>query len=176
MKIIDSQGRLGGKISILDLGAILVILLVFIGIFVVPGPTGSIAQVGSTNKEPIEVNLLVRGLSIQNPEPLIQEFNNKTKVNIIIRNQPAGQIEIQKAEQLTNYVAVPQPDGSVKALPDPRPEVAFSINMILTMQGEGEMTDDGALLANQKVKIGSVIELDGSNYNFRGSVIDVHKL
>jgi hypothetical protein len=175
MKIIDSKGRLFGKISILDLGAILVILLVIIGIFIVPGPKGSIAQVGSANKDKIEVTLLVRGLSVKNSKPLIQEFNNKAKVNIIIRNQPAGQLEIQKAEELVNYVVVPQPDGTVKALPDPRPEVAFSLDMMLTAQSEGEMTNDGALIGNQKVKIGSIIELDGTNYNFRSSVIDVVK-
>jgi len=33
MKILDSQGRLFGKVSILDLGAALVILLVLVGIF-----------------------------------------------------------------------------------------------------------------------------------------------
>ncbi len=176
MKIIDSKGRLFGKISILDLGAILVILLVFIGIFIVPGPSGSIAQVGSANKDKIQLTLLVRGLNVKNPEPLIQEFNNKTKVNIIVRNQPAGQIEIQQAERLTNFVVVPQPDGSVKALEDPRRDTAFNIDMILTALGNGEMTNDGAVIANQKIKIGSVIELDGPNYNFRSSVIDVTKI
>jgi len=33
MKILDSQGRLFGKVSILDFGAALVILLVLVGIF-----------------------------------------------------------------------------------------------------------------------------------------------
>jgi hypothetical protein len=173
MNIIDSKGRLFGKISILDLGAGLVILLVFIGIFIVPGPTGSIAQVGNASTEKIEIELLVRGLSVKDPQALIQEFNNKSKTNIIIRNQPSGQLTIESAQPLINTVAVPQPDGSVKALPDPRPEVAFSTDMILTMRGDGQMTDDGAVIANQKVKMGNVIELDGKNYNFRGSVINV---
>ena len=173
MKIIDSKGRLFGKVSILDVGAIIVILLVFIGIFIIPGPTGSIAQVGNSNQEKILIELLVRGLSVKDPQALIAEFNNKTKTNIIIRNEPSGELTIKSAEQLINTVAVPQPDGSVKALPDPRPEVAFSTDMILTMVGEGQMSDDGAIIANQKIKMGTIIELDGQNYNFRGSVINV---
>lgn len=173
MKIIDSKGRLFGKVSILDLGAIIVILLVFIGIFIIPGPTGSIAQVGNSNQEKILIELLVRGLSVKEPQALIAEFNNKTKTNIIIRNEPSGELTIESAEQLINTVAVPQPDGSVKALPDPRPEVAFSTDMILTMVGEGQMSDDGAIIASQKIKMGTIIELDGTNYNFRGSVINV---
>lgn len=174
MKIVDSKGRLFGKVNILDLGAIAVIILVLIGIFIVPGPKGSIAQVGTGATDTIELNLLVRGLSIKDPNSLLNEFNQKSSINIIVRNEPAGQLTIESAEKLQNYVIVPQPDGSVKALPDPRPET-FSIDMMLLMTGKGQMTDDGAILANQKIKIGTVLELDGTNYNFRGSVIDVKK-
>ncbi len=175
MAIIDKKGRLFGKISILDLGAIAVILLVLIGIFIVPGPSGSIAQVGNASKDKIEINLLVRGLSLKNPKALISELNSQPEVNVIVRNEPAGKVKIKSAEHLVNHVAVPQPDGTVKSLPDPRPEVTFSTDMILILLGEGQMTDDGIVLANQKVKIGTTFELDGDNYNFRGSVIDVYK-
>ena len=37
MAIIDSQGRLFGKLSILDIGSALIILLVIAGIFLFPG-------------------------------------------------------------------------------------------------------------------------------------------
>lgn len=174
MKIIDSKGRLFGKVNILDLGAIAVIVLVLIGIFIIPGPQGSIAQVGNTATDTIELNLLVRGLSVKDPDSLLNEFNQKANINIIVRNEPAGQLTIDSATKLPNYVIVPQPDGSVKALPDPRPET-FSIDMMLLMTGKGQMTKDGAILANQKIKIGTVLELDGTNYNFRGSVIGVNK-
>ncbi len=46
MAILDSKGRLFGKINLLDLGAGLVILLVIFGIFIFPGTSGSVAQVG----------------------------------------------------------------------------------------------------------------------------------
>ncbi|WP_330202514.1 DUF4330 domain-containing protein [Cyanobacterium sp. Dongsha4] len=173
MKIIDSKGRLFGKINILDLGAIAVIVLVLIGIFIVPGPKGSIAQVGSGG-DTIELNLLVRGLSVKNPQEFLGSLENSS-VKIIVRNEPAGSLNIESVEELPNYVVATQPDGSVKSLPDPRPIVALSTDMILYMNGKGSMTNDGAILANQKVKIGTVLELDGSNYNFRGSVIDVRK-
>ena len=171
MKILDSKGRLFGKLSILDFGAACVILLAIIGIFFFPGTSGSIAQL-STGTKPVEVDVLVRGLSVRNPQDLLNEFKEE-KSNIIIRNQPAGQVDITSTEELPRTIAVPQPDGSVKALPDPRPEVVLSTDMIMTIQGNGQVTDSGAVLGNQKVKVGSVIELDGSNYNFKGSVIDV---
>lgn len=174
MKIVDSKGRLFGKINLLDLGAMAVIILVLIGIFIVPGPKGSIAQVGSNAGDTIELNLLVRGLSVKNPQEFLKGLENTT-VKIIVRNEPAGTLNIESVEELPSYVIAPQPDGSVKSLLDPRPIVALSTDMIMYMNGKGTMTDDGAVLANQKIKIGTVLELDGPNYNFRGSVIDVQK-
>ena len=70
MKLIDSKGRLLGKFSILDLGAALVILLVIIGIFVVPGTSGK-SMVAQVQTQSIEVDAMVRGLNVMNPEDLL---------------------------------------------------------------------------------------------------------
>ncbi len=172
MKLIDSKGRLFGKFSILDLGAALVILLVIIGIFVVPGTSGksSLAQVQTKT---IEVDAIVRGLNVLNPDTLLREFKEDKKTSIVIRNQPAGQVEILNVKELPRNLAVPQPDGTLKALPDPRTEANFSQDMILTLGGKAEMTPTGAVIGNQKVKIGTVLELEGKSYNFNASVIDL---
>ncbi len=172
MNILDSKGRLFGKVSLLDLGAALVILLVFIGIFIVPGAPGSIAQVNSA-KETIQVDVLIRGLTVKEPDRLLSELDSNSNADIIIRNQPAGRVKIKDAQVLPRTVSVPQPDGTVKALPDPRPEVVLISDMLITVEGEGEDTGSGAILGNQKIKIGTGIELDGIDYNFRGSVSDV---
>ncbi|MGF1479178.1 MAG: DUF4330 domain-containing protein [Cyanophyceae cyanobacterium] len=172
MKILDSKGRLFGKVSVLDLGAACVIALAIVGIVFFPGTSGSIAQQVSGNR-PVEVDVLVRGLSVREPQALLNQLQEEKTASIVIRNQPAGQIEVVAAEVLPRTVSVPQPDGSVKALPDPRPEVAFVTDMIVKIVGDGQITSNGAVLGNQKVKIGSVIEIDGSDYNFRGSVMDV---
>lgn len=170
MKLLDSKGRLFGRINVLDLGAILVIILVFVGIFFFPGTTGSIAQVKNT--KPIEVDVLVRGLNIKSPETLIKEFNTSKKVNIIIRNQPYGDVAIKSVQQLPRTVIVPQPDGSVKELPEPRVN-SFSTDMILTLVGQAQITPNGPVFGNNKVKIGIPLELEGYNYDFNGTVIDV---
>lgn len=172
MKILDSQGRLFGKVSILDLGAALVILLVLVGIFLFPGTSGSVAQVGVTTK-PVEVDMIVRGLNVRDPQQLFdQGFKAGGKTNIIIRNQPYGQIDIKSVRQLPRTILVPQPDGSVKELPDPRAN-QFSTDMLLTMGGKAQITKDGPVLGNSKLKIGTPVELDGFNYNFNATVIDL---
>jgi hypothetical protein len=171
MAILDSQGRLFGKVSILDFCAALVILLVMVGIFFFPGTSGSsIAQSGS--KKAVEVDVIVRGLSVLDPNGLLQQFQQEKKTNIIIRNQPYGQVDIKSVKALPRTVIVPQPDGSAKALPDPRPD-AYSTDMLLTLGGQAQITQNGLVLGNSKIKIGTPLELEGSNYDFNASVIAV---
>ncbi|MEO0687422.1 MAG: DUF4330 domain-containing protein, partial [Cyanobacteria bacterium J06649_11] len=110
MSILDSKGRLFGKFNILDIGALLVILLVIGGIFLFPGTTGSVAQVGTTTK-PIEVDLIVRGLKVKDIDRLSEQgkFEKGGKTNVIIRNQPYGQIPIKSIEVLPRKIIVTQP-------------------------------------------------------------------
>ncbi|MEI6445045.1 MAG: DUF4330 domain-containing protein [Nostocales cyanobacterium ELA583] len=172
MAILDSKGRLFGKINLLDLGAALVILLVIVGIFIFPGTSGSVAQVGAQTV-PIEVDLLVRGLNVRDPQQLFKEgFTKGGKTNVIIRNQPYGQIGIKSVQQLDRMLTIGQPDGTVKELPDPRKN-NFTTDFILTLEGKATVTKDGPVLGNNKVKIGMPFELEGFNYNFNASVIDI---
>ncbi|MEB3273571.1 MAG: DUF4330 domain-containing protein [Prochlorothrix sp.] len=175
MAILDGQGRIFGRVSILDIGALLVIVLVTIGIFLVPGSTGSVAQVGVTT-QPVEVKLWVRGLSVADPDQFFAQIQTEDKLNIIIRNQPYGQVDLLAAEKTPRSVAVPQPDGTIVALPDPRPELNYTIDMILTIGGDAQITDSGPVLGNSKLKIGTPVEIDGVLYNFNTSVIDVKVL
>ena len=170
MKILDSQGRLFGKLSILDVGAVLIVLLVAVGIFFFPGTSGgSVAQVG-TSVKPVEIDAIAIGLKGTNVPDL---FKAGDKINVVIRNQPSGQITIKSVKTLTRTLAVPQPNGTLKALPDPREEESFSKNMMFTLEGKGQLTENGPVLGNTKVKIGTTLELEGSKYIFNASVIDV---
>ncbi len=172
MAILDSQGRLFGKINLLDLGAVLVIVLVIIGIFFYPGTSSSVAQNNEATK-PVEVDLVVRGLNIKDPQQLFsQGFTKGGKTNIVIRNQPHGSLEIKSVQQLPRTILVAQPDGSLKEYTDPRPN-QFSTDMLLTLVGKATIRPDGAVISNSKLKIGNPIELEGFNYNFNATVIDV---
>jgi Domain of unknown function (DUF4330) len=170
MAILDSKGRLFGKFNLLDIGAIFVILLVVTGIFLFPG-SGS-AQVNA-KIVPIEVDLVVRGLNVRDPQQLYANgFAKDGKTNVIIRNQPYGKINIKSIQELPRTLSVPQPDGSVKELADPRKN-NFSTDMLLTLEGKANLTETGAVLGNSKVKIGMPFELEGFNYNFNATVIDI---
>ncbi|NJN32766.1 MAG: DUF4330 domain-containing protein [Synechococcales cyanobacterium RM1_1_8] len=173
MAILDSKGRLFGKISLLDLGAALVILMVLGGIFLFPGTTGSsVAQVGVETK-PVQVDLLVRGLTVADPAALIAQFKQDGKTDIIIRNQPYGTVDILSVEESPRMITAPQPDGTIKAVEDPRPESKYSINVLMKLGGEAQINKGEVVLGNSKVKIGTTLELEGPTYNFKGGVIGI---
>ncbi|MGD1908929.1 MAG: DUF4330 domain-containing protein [Leptolyngbyaceae cyanobacterium] len=175
MPLLDAKGRLFGKVSLLDIGAGLVILMVIVGVFFFPGTSGSVAQVGVETK-PIEVDVIVRGLTVSDPEGLYQTLQASETTNIIIRNQPYGQVAIKEVKRLPRSQAVAQPDGSVKSFPDPRPELDYTIDMLITLAGDAQITEGGPVLGNSKVKIGNQIELEGELYQFYTSTVGVRIL
>lgn len=173
MKIIDSKGRLFGKLSILDLAAACVILLVVVGVFFFPGTPLTNSLVAQTKQKPIEVKVLVRGLSVANYDALAQEFTAR-QADVVIRNQPAGKVEIVSSEVLPRTTVVPQPDGTVKALQDPRPEIEMIRDIVVTLASRAEVTDTGYVLdGSKKIKIGSSIQLQGNIYDFSGTVVSI---
>lgn len=169
MAIIDGKGRLFGKLSLLDIGAGLVILMVIVGILVVPGDSGQ-SFVSASNEKAVEVEALVKGLSAKNPDQL---FKPGDKTNFIIRNQPYGQVEIKEVKTLPRSMMFGLPDGSATVVDDLREENQYSRNLIFTLEGTGRMTDKGPLLGNVPIKVGTPVELEGELYTFRASVIDV---
>jgi Domain of unknown function (DUF4330) len=173
MTILDRHGRLFGKVSILDLGAILIILFVVVGIFFAPGNSGAIR--GQEKPQAVEADILVQGVKIGNIPSLISQFSPGSKLSFIIRNQPAGQVDIQKVRQIDRTISVTQPDGSLKVMKDPKPD-SYSMDMLLTVNGKGQKTKDGLVLGNTKMKIGTTVEIDQLNYNFNASVIDIRYL
>ncbi|EKV02546.1 hypothetical protein Lepto7375DRAFT_4783 [Leptolyngbya sp. PCC 7375] len=175
MAILDSKGRLFGKISLLDIGAGLIILMVAVAIFFYPGASGSVAQVGAVNQE-VEVDVMTRGLTVLNPEQFLNDLKAEGTTNIIIRNQPYGQVTVKDVQALPRSTAVSQPDGSVKSFPDPRPELGFTADMLITLTGTAQITKDGPILGNSKVKIGTPIELEGKIYTFKASTVAVRIL
>ncbi len=174
MAILDSKGRLFGKLSLLDLGAALAILMVVFGIFFYPGATGSVAQVGSKMQE-IEVDVIAKGLTVLNPEDFLAKLAATESTKIIVRNQPYGKINVKKVVALPRSVAVPQPNGTVKSYPDPRPELDYTADMLITLGGKAQITEDGPVLG-VPVKIGTPIEIDGQDYNFKVSTVAVRVL
>ncbi|MGB0563247.1 MAG: DUF4330 domain-containing protein [Spirulinaceae cyanobacterium] len=171
MAFLDSKGRVFGKLSLLDLGAAIVMVLVVVGIFFFPGTSGSIAQVGET--QPIEMDVLVRGLSVGDPESLLTALEPGNPTDIVVRNQPSGAVEIVASNLMEREIIVTQPDGSITLVPEPRPVEQLSTDLIITLAAEAQVTEGATVINQSQVKVGTGIELDGKTYNFKGSIIAV---
>ncbi|MEY2830743.1 MAG: hypothetical protein RLZZ574_1, partial [Cyanobacteriota bacterium] len=105
---------------------------------------------------------------------LAQAFTSEKQADIVIRNQPAGKVSILESKVLPRTTAVPQPDGTVKALNDPRPEIVMVRDLLLTLGSKAEVTNTGYVLSgSKKIKIGSSIQLQGNIYDFSGTVIAI---
>jgi hypothetical protein len=170
MAFLDKKGRLFGKVSILDVSLAVLLLLVLVGSLIIPSRSGQSAVQAQLGPKTVEIDAIVIGFNASKPTSIVKEGDN---TSIIIRNQPYGEIRIKKVQQLPKTVTASQPNGTVKAFPDPRPESRFSNNLILTLEGKGQVTKEGPVLGNIPVKVGVPIDLDGNLYNFRASIIDV---
>ncbi len=171
MALLDRQGRLFGKFSILDIGAIATILIVLIGLLIVPGNSGSsIAQMLSAENKTVQVEMNVRGLSATNPQNLVKVGD---KVNIIIRNQPRGEVTIKKVDISTPKVVAAKADGTAVYFEDPRALSTSQSDLVITLESTARVTNDGVVFGNEKVKVGTSIDIEGSKYIIRGSAMAV---
>ncbi len=171
MAILDRQGRLFGKVSLLDLGVLSAILLTLAGLLLVPGNGGySIAQIVTAENKPIELDTVIRGLSAKDPQQLVQVGD---KVDIIIRNQPRGQVTVKAVEIKVPKDPLIKPDGTVISVPDPRATETYQADLIVTVVGNAKITSDGVVVNNEKMKVGTSIDLESAKYVLRGSAIAI---
>ncbi|MBD2152107.1 DUF4330 domain-containing protein [Pseudanabaena sp. FACHB-1277] len=171
MAILDRQGRLFGKFSILDIGAIATIVIVLLGLLIVPGNSGSsIAQVLTAETKTVQVDMNVRGLSAIDPLNLVKVGD---KVKILIRNQPRGEVTVKKVEIATPKIVAAKADGTPVYFDDPRAVATSQSDLAITLEATAQITNDGAVFASEKVKVGTSIDIEGPRYIIRGSAMAV---
>ncbi|NJK34151.1 MAG: DUF4330 domain-containing protein [Oscillatoriales cyanobacterium SM2_2_1] len=171
MALLDRHGRLWGKVSLLDLGVVVVVLIALAGLLLVPGNNGySIAQLVTAETKPVTVEMIARGLSAMAPEGLIKAGD---RVSLVIRNQPRGQIVLKGVRFSTPKVLVAKPDGTIANLPDPRAQETSQTDVILTLEANAQVTSDGVVFGNEKIKVGTSLDIEAPNYIVRGSAMAV---
>ncbi|MBI6546393.1 MAG: DUF4330 domain-containing protein [Cyanobacteria bacterium NC_groundwater_1444_Ag_S-0.65um_54_12] len=165
--IIDSEGRLFGRINIIDIGILLVLLLALLGAMLArAGYAGINAKVKGTAV--VEVDCLIRG-SLLRPADL---FKAGDRTFITLRNVPYSSVAVVAIHSQSRMIAVPSPDGkAVTALPDPTEP--YGKDLLVTIRERAALTDDGVVFGDSKVKVGVPIELEGFKYRLKGSIVDI---
>jgi hypothetical protein len=145
-------------------------LITVIGLFLLPGNNGnSIAQMITAENKPVEVDMIVKGLSITDPSVI----KVGDKVSIIIRNQPREQVTIKKVDVSIPKVLVPKLDGTTVSVSDPRSLDTSQRDLSIILSGNARITESGIVFGSEKVKIGTSIDIEGPKYIMRGSAMGV---
>ncbi len=167
MKVLDEQGKLLGWISILDAGFVLVLIVAVITLVLgAPQQVGGVVQLENVPIQPVEVDLLVRGVNSRDLSP-IQTGNI---ASVIIRNQPYGRVEITEIETVPVPVPLVLADGEIDLADAEDP---YRLDLLLTLAGDAQVAKDGVVLGNSKVKIGTPLELETPDATLGGTVVDV---
>lgn len=161
--MVDENGKLFGKVSILDVGILFLAILALLSYFVIrPGRP----ETQATTKT-IHISLLLPEVNVRD----LNTFQVGDKVNITIRSQFAGLATLQDVKVMPRLVTLPI-DGQAKNFPDP--DEPYAKNVVLTFQTEARETSNGYVVGGAKVKVGIPLEIETSKYYLRGgTVIDL---
>ncbi|NJL62561.1 MAG: DUF4330 domain-containing protein [Methylacidiphilales bacterium] len=183
MVVLSFKSRIHKRFSYVFGRFLLVFILLFVSIFCSPVLPIAIANpcctplIAQTNSvlQPVEVDILIQGMGVSKPTVLLEgglKAGASTKVTL--RNQPEGAMNIKSVEQLPIAIAVPQPDGSVKELPDPKNN--YKVDLLVTLAGKAQVQKQGLFFGKSQLRVGTPTEIEGFDYLSKGSVIDVRVL
>jgi len=155
------------QFTVLDGLAALAALMALGGAIWSPKLANGLAR-ATGSMETVELAVDVRHLYLDQPERFFETAREEGSVSLVIRNQPAGRLQLLDVEDITRPLADVLPDGSVVETPDLTP--GRSIHARFQLQAEAETGSSGVVVAGTKLKIGSPVELEGRLYRVSGVV------
>jgi len=157
-----------------DLAATGAVLLAVAGVLWSPKLSGAVAKATGALK-PVMVTVDVRGVPSADPGALLKAAEAEGKVAIVIRNQPHGSVKVKQILPLERRLTILTPDGRLVSAPDPNQKTFGTFDGRFVLEGEGRRSAGGVVFGNQSIKIGTPVELEGSNYRFNGTVTDLRQ-
>ncbi len=122
------------------------------------------------NRKKIEIDVILKGERITKQEEI---FKVGEKTFITIRNIPYTELEIIKSIQKQQKTIIPDPENPHKAIEVENPSLSNIYNFLVTLTDKAIITDDGAVVGGNKIKIGLPIILEGFDYRLSGVVSDI---
>jgi len=164
--MLDQDGKLFGRLNIIDFSFVIITSAMVFGLFwVAMGNSPLQQEIISTG--PVEVTVAVRGARVLDPTI----FKVGEKAFLTIRNSRYKAVEVVKIETKPRYITLMGTDNKPVSIADPsRPEVK---DIDLTFKEQAEVLKDGVTMGGYKLKVGNTVELDAFGYRFRGSIMKV---
>jgi len=164
------DGKLFGKINIIDFGIGILVIIAIAGILLVKTGKFSTSPQIAKKEGNIEFDVVIRGQKLSKKEQL---FKPGEKTFITIRNVPYTSLNIVKSEITPWETMIPDPKNPSKALAVTDPTTPNTYNFLITLKDKALITDDGPVIGGNKIKIGLVVSLEGFKYRLNGVVSDV---
>lgn len=163
MRLIDEKGRIFGKVSIIDIGIIVVLGLFLAGIYV----KGNISVVREIKAAPqkLQVSILISELrqpSVDAIEEGIPVWEGKTGpyLGTLIKK------DVQPAVKWVDAA-----DGRVV-----QTTIPGKYDVTITIEGEGVMDEKTTLLGNAEMRVGSTVYVKGGKFSVMGVVVKAVKV
>lgn len=164
------DGKLFGKINIVDLLVIVFIFLGALGLYLVKsGKFLTSSKVNQGTKE-VQFDVVLRGMKLSRESNV---FKAGDKSFITIRNVPYTKLIIVKSEKTKWQTPLPNPKNPTESIAAVDPTTPYTYNFLVTLKDKAIITPDGPVIGGNKIKMGLPIELEGYNYKFSGIVSDV---
>jgi hypothetical protein len=157
----------------MNLGAIAVLVAALIYLLFWPGPEGlPLVKIGLPQRT-IVLDVSIMGI---NDADLASTFVKGEQIKVSIDHAEDLPMRVKSTQSIPRTVASTQRDGSVKPQPDPRPEMRFSSNLLLTLEGQGYSNDRGIFIGLKRTRVGSTILLHAPDFDAPGSIVKVVSL
>ena len=155
------------QFTVLDGLAALAALMALGGAIWSPKLANGLAR-ATGSMETVELAVDVRHLYLDQPERFFETARDEGSVSLVIRNQPAGRLQLLDVEDITRPLLDLLPDGTIVEASDPT--AGRPIHARFQLQAEAETSSSGVVVAGTKLKIGSPVELEGRLYRVSGVV------
>ena len=160
------------SMSVIDVAAAVIALVAIGGVLWSPKLSNTVARATGAIKA-VEVTVDVRNTSAADPDQLIAEALKSGRTSLVIRNQPAGSVQLIRVDDIRRQLASVLPDGSVVMADDPNREIQGMLDARFVLQGDATVTSSGVVMAGTKLKVGIPVELEGRFYRVNGIVSGV---
>jgi hypothetical protein len=170
MALIDQNGRLFGRINIIDSVFTLAVVLGVAGVFLVQSgvhvTSGQVVQ-GETD---IAITVFIPLFKTLDSEL----FKPGEKTSITIRNQPRGDVLIEGVEKTPVKMTAIFQNGQTQIVDDLAQ--VNSMDYTLRLRDHAKITKDGYVAEGVKVKVGLPMELEGFKYRVYGKIVNVEPI
>ena len=160
----------GRKVSLLDAAAGVIALAALAGVVWSPKLSNRLARATGSVK-PVLVQVDARNLPLADPDAFVRSAREDQRLSLIVRNQPAGSVQVVAVDRVLRPLVQIQPDGQVIQAVDPTiPDLS---HVRFQLRAEAETGPTGIVFGGTKLKIGSPVELDGTLYRVKATVSGV---